>query len=293
MDKTLKKLNRMELLQLLVKAAETNEALTAENETLREQATKRSNPEEQPRRLPQAAKVGSIAEAALQANGYFEAAQRAADDYLREIKSLRDQLASRAAAVQARQQARQAQEAQEQARVQQEQQAQAQGRQAQQAREQAHQAQRLAQQGTGQITPQQQVNVQAYIKDAQTRASAILNQANAQAKMMLNQANKQANDVVGRANAQAGAIVADARARSESIVADARTKSESIVTDARAKSESIIADANRQSHAIITQANSRADSLLQATGGKAFGEHSTGPLVRRGRHVKTTGETMA
>ena len=90
MDKSLKKLNRLELLQLLLKASEANEALIAENDALRKESESQS-------RLPRSAKVGSIAEAALQANGYFEAAQKSADDYLREIKRLRDQMAARAA----------------------------------------------------------------------------------------------------------------------------------------------------------------------------------------------------
>lgn len=93
MEKNLKKLSRRKLLELLVDASEKNERLAAENAALRDEVSKRS-------RLPQAAKVGSIAEAALQVNGYFDTAQRAADDYLREIKRLHDRLAANAAASQ-------------------------------------------------------------------------------------------------------------------------------------------------------------------------------------------------
>ena len=93
MDKNLKKLSRIELLQLLLKVTETNEALIAENDELRHTPVTQEAPKV---KIPQAAKVGSIAEAALQANGYFEAAQNAADDYLREIKQLRDELMARA-----------------------------------------------------------------------------------------------------------------------------------------------------------------------------------------------------
>ena len=90
MDNNLKKLNRVQLLQLMVQLSEDRDALFAENTELRKRAAER----------PPAAtsmKVGSIAEAALQANGYFESAQNAADEYLREIKRMRDQVAARTA----------------------------------------------------------------------------------------------------------------------------------------------------------------------------------------------------
>lgn len=84
-DKSLKKLSRIELLELLVGLSEEYEKLRAENIQLRKTLSDQ--------RLPRSTKVGSIAEAALGANGYFEAAQRSADEYLREIKRLRDELA--------------------------------------------------------------------------------------------------------------------------------------------------------------------------------------------------------
>lgn len=87
MDKSLKKLSRVELLELMVDLSDECDELIAENNQLRRALSQQ--------RLPRNAKVGSIAEAALRANGYFEAAQRSADEYLREIKYLRDELALR------------------------------------------------------------------------------------------------------------------------------------------------------------------------------------------------------
>lgn len=227
MEKSLKKLSRKELLELLVKASEMNEALSAENIALRKEVSERPQiqpqqqvqPQAQPQqqRLPQAAKVGSIAEAALQANGYFEAAQRAADDYLREIKILRDRLAGRVNAMPQTQT-------------------------------------RAAQQG-GQATAQvQQVNSQAYLRDAQMRANAIMNQANAQA---------------------------------QAVVTDARNRSAAMLADARSQSDAIIADANKQGRDIVAQANRRADALIEAANRRGgTQQHATGPIMRRGRHMK-------
>lgn len=71
----------------MVNLSEDYEELSAENARLKRMLASQ--------RLPKSAKVGSIAQAALQANGYFEAVQRSADEYLREIKHLRDELAIR------------------------------------------------------------------------------------------------------------------------------------------------------------------------------------------------------
>lgn len=87
MDKSLKKLNRAELLELLVALSEEYDDLVDENDRLKKMLMSQ--------RLPRSTKVGSIAEAALQVNGFFEAAQRSADEYLREIKHLRNELATR------------------------------------------------------------------------------------------------------------------------------------------------------------------------------------------------------
>ena len=72
-EKELRKLNRYQLLELLVMETEQNQKLRAELELAQQQL--------QQRHL-QMAELGSLAEAALQLNGVFEAAQRAADDYL-------------------------------------------------------------------------------------------------------------------------------------------------------------------------------------------------------------------
>ena len=72
----MKKYSRKELLELLLKVTENNEALMAENEQLRRNAKPR---------VSQSAKIGSIAEAALRANGYFGAVQDSADADLRAV----------------------------------------------------------------------------------------------------------------------------------------------------------------------------------------------------------------
>lgn len=76
-DKELRKLKRIEILELLLEQSRENERLKAEiaavNKKLedKEIAIKES---------------GSIAEAALKLNGIFEAAQKAADQYLENLK---------------------------------------------------------------------------------------------------------------------------------------------------------------------------------------------------------------
>lgn len=72
-DKEVKKLNRAELLEVLLEQSREIERLRAENQELKIQL--------EDRRI-QLASAGSIAEAALRLNGVFEAAQRAADEYL-------------------------------------------------------------------------------------------------------------------------------------------------------------------------------------------------------------------
>ena len=95
MDKSLKKLSRIELLEVMVSLSEAYEEQFNENKFLRKELSAQRRSMREAQRLPRAAKAGSIAEAALQANGYFEAAQRSADDYLREIKRLHDEFAQR------------------------------------------------------------------------------------------------------------------------------------------------------------------------------------------------------
>lgn len=79
-DKELRKLNRTELLELLIDSEKRNEELQAELEHLREAKSERQI------RLSNA---GSIAEAALEINGVLQAAQAAADQYLESIEEMR------------------------------------------------------------------------------------------------------------------------------------------------------------------------------------------------------------
>lgn len=93
-EKELKKLNRAELLQMLIIQTERVEALECELEK------KEADYQKQLKELKDALadkklkieKVGSIAEASLALNRVFETAQQAADQYLENIKELYDQL---------------------------------------------------------------------------------------------------------------------------------------------------------------------------------------------------------
>ena len=76
-EKELKKLNRYQLLELLIAQTERADRLEAQLEAIRN--------EERERDL-QIAVLGSIAEASLQLNGVFQAAQAAADMYLEAAK---------------------------------------------------------------------------------------------------------------------------------------------------------------------------------------------------------------
>ncbi len=77
-DKELKRLKRVDLLELLIAQSRENERLRAELEETR------SKLEAKELALKQA---GSIAEAALQLNRVFEAAQAAADQYVLSVKA--------------------------------------------------------------------------------------------------------------------------------------------------------------------------------------------------------------
>lgn len=87
-DKELRKLKRIELLELLTGMSEENEALRLERDTLQQQL--------QERRL-HLKEAGSIAEAAFQLSGIFEAAQAAADIYLENIKQMNGEAAQKTA----------------------------------------------------------------------------------------------------------------------------------------------------------------------------------------------------
>ena len=81
-EQELRKLNRTELLELLLEAMRENELLKAQ---LAEANQKLAD------RTIVAAKAGSIAQAALQLNGVFEAAQHAAEQYVENVKRLADE----------------------------------------------------------------------------------------------------------------------------------------------------------------------------------------------------------
>lgn len=77
-DKELQKLTRTELLELLLVQSKEIDRLNQQLEALQNQV--------QQRKIA-LAQAGNIAEAALQLNGIFEAAQAAADQYLESIKN--------------------------------------------------------------------------------------------------------------------------------------------------------------------------------------------------------------
>ena len=80
-DKELRKLSRKQILELLLRLTEKSESLQAELD----EANKKLN-----NRLLIKSEAGSIAEASLKLNGVFEAAQKAAEQYLYNIKVLSD-----------------------------------------------------------------------------------------------------------------------------------------------------------------------------------------------------------
>lgn len=77
-ERELKKLSRVELLEMLLDLSKENEGLTAQVEALRRDLEDRRIDLE---------KAGSIANAALALNGIFEAAQAAADQYLVSVRA--------------------------------------------------------------------------------------------------------------------------------------------------------------------------------------------------------------
>lgn len=78
-DKQLKKLSRSELLQLLITQTEKNEELTSELEKARKRLESR---------MIMCENAGSIAEASLQINKVFTAAQNAAQQYLENLERM-------------------------------------------------------------------------------------------------------------------------------------------------------------------------------------------------------------
>ncbi len=78
-DKDLRKLNRVELLQMLLEQGRQNDALRAQLDQANAQLASRQVALDE---------AGSIAEAAMQLNQVFFAAQQAADQYLENIRTL-------------------------------------------------------------------------------------------------------------------------------------------------------------------------------------------------------------
>lgn len=84
-DRELRKLDKSDLLQLLIEISDENEALRRENAALKSNAPSgKSQPVLQDFH---AQEIGSLADAALRVHGVFEAAQAAADDYLAAVRS--------------------------------------------------------------------------------------------------------------------------------------------------------------------------------------------------------------
>lgn len=84
-DKELRKLSRIDLLELLLEKSRENEKLKEELEQVKAQLDDRKINIE---------KAGSIAEAALALNGVFEAAQLAADQYLENLRRISEKTES-------------------------------------------------------------------------------------------------------------------------------------------------------------------------------------------------------
>ncbi len=86
-EKDLKRLGRKELLEIIYEMKKRELALRAELDAANEQLADRSL---------KLANTGSIAEAALAVNGVFEAAQAAAEDYLRAARAEADRIVAEA-----------------------------------------------------------------------------------------------------------------------------------------------------------------------------------------------------
>ena len=82
-EKELRKLNRQELLEILLEVTEENENLLEENKMLRKKLQSKYMVIDN---------AGSLAEASLQISGGFKRAQLAADVYLRNLKRMEKQL---------------------------------------------------------------------------------------------------------------------------------------------------------------------------------------------------------
>ena len=84
-EKELRRLSRRELLEMLITRTMENERLTEELQQARKELSDRKFIQEP---------AGSMAEAALQLNGVFEAADRAAKQYLENIRRMAEESGS-------------------------------------------------------------------------------------------------------------------------------------------------------------------------------------------------------
>lgn len=251
MDKNLKKLSRVQLLQLMVQLSEDRDALFAENTELRKRAA------EQPSKAA-SLKVGSIAEAALQANGYFESAQNAADEYLREIKRMRDQVAARTASAGAAAK-------KSKARVDAQSLPTPQVQPVQQAPLQARQVQPLEQQ----IPMMQQP-----VASDQQQIDKIKAEAVQEAKAM-------SDRILARANAESKAIIDDAQARADMIIADANRKSHTIVSRANRQAEAVLGAAQQKAASKLPEQQIVAEQKEPAPGAEAANANPSGPSAQQ------------
>lgn len=80
-DRELKKLNRAELLEILVEQSKQIEELNAQNEQLKQELSDKQL---------MINEAGSIAQASMELNHVFQAAQSAADQYLLNVKNMTD-----------------------------------------------------------------------------------------------------------------------------------------------------------------------------------------------------------
>ena len=85
-DKEIRKLRRIDLLELLIEECKENKRLKRESEQLKQELQK-AKKQLQSKRIA-IKEAGSIAEASLRLSGVFEAAQDAANVYLANVKKL-------------------------------------------------------------------------------------------------------------------------------------------------------------------------------------------------------------
>ena len=275
MDKSLKKLSRIELLEVMVNLSEAYEEQLNENKLLRKELSNQRRSMREAQRLPRAGKAGSIAEAALQANGYFEAAQRSADDYLREIKRLHDEFVQRNE-IQAARQA--ADEAARQAA-------------AKAAQSDGLQHAQLAAQPVADDVPASDSAVQEaaqvdfatvqalkrQAREAQLQAQQAdelareAQRARAQAQHQVHQAQRQAQAVLDQAQkAQQEALQAQReRAQAEAQARQIEHEARTCLRDARRQAAQIVETAKLQADAIVAQAKASATAGAAVKGGSA------------------------